>query len=105
MDALSTSKSEEAAEAIAKHLTEQDSQQQAGQALKAMGELAEKPVLPMVKNSDWVTRTSACEILGAVGTSLSVDALKAATNDENGIVRMKAKDALKAINERAGHNS
>ena len=65
-----------------------------------MGDVAEKPVLPLLKNMEWTVRMSACEILAAVGTSRSIEALKAAASDDNGLVQMKAKDALKAIEAR-----
>jgi HEAT repeat protein len=101
MDALATQKTDQVAEAVAKHLTDSDARMQASQALQEMGEVAEKPVLPLLTNLEWTVRISACEILAAVGTSQSIDALKAATSDDNGIVQMKAKDALKAIEARA----
>ena len=100
MDALAPRKSALAAEAVAKCLLENQVRQQASQALKAMGNVAEQPVLPLLKHTEWTVRMSACEILAEVGTSQSIDALKAAANDDNGIVKMKAEEALKAIEAR-----
>jgi hypothetical protein len=101
IDALAVRKSDAAAVAVARQLLAMDVRHQAGEALKAMGQVAEKPVLPMLTNPEWTVRMSACEILGAVGTSESVEALKTASSDGNGLVQMKAKEALKAIEARA----
>ena len=101
IDALAPRKSDEAAEAVARQLLAMNTRHQAGESLKAMGDVAEKPVLPLLKNPEWTVRLSACEILAAVGTSQSIDPLKAAATDGNGLVQMKAKEALKAIEARA----
>ncbi len=101
IDALATSKSAAVADAVAKCLTDPGAGQQASKALKAMGDIAEKPVLPLLKDKEWTVRMSACEILAVTGTAQSSDALKAASNDENGLVQMKATEALKAIESRA----
>jgi hypothetical protein len=102
MDALAPRKSALAADAVAKCLPENQVRQQAIQALKSMGEVAEGPVLSLLKNPEWSVRMSACDVLAEIGTSQSIEALKAATNDENGIVKMKAQDALKSIEARSG---
>lgn len=103
IEAMAGFKSESVAEALAKQMTDEQVRMQASKSLKAMGDLAEKPVLPLLKNPNWVVRSQACEILAVVGTSQSIDALKDAAIDDNGLVRMKAKDAIKAIQAR-GNN-
>jgi HEAT repeat protein len=100
MDALVPHKNAEIAESIAKQLPDFSVRQQASQALQAMGDVAEKPVQPMLANSDQFVRVTACEILGAIGTSQSIDPLQAAAGDENLMVQNKANSAIKSIQSR-----
>ena len=75
---------------------------QAAAALKAVGPAAEKDVLVLLANEDWVLRMEACNILAEIGTQLSAKQLAdASTGDENGIVKIKAKAALEAVEKRS----
>ena len=88
---------ERAAVPLAQRLVVFEDQHEASQALQKLGSKAEKVVLPYLQNSEWVVRAEVCEILAKIGTKESKTALEAASNDSNGLVAMKAKEALAAL--------
>ncbi|MDX1946547.1 MAG: HEAT repeat domain-containing protein [Pirellulaceae bacterium] len=82
-------------------MAEAGTRSQAAAALKAMGPAAEKDVLVLLGDPEWIIRMEACNILADIGTDLSAKQLTtAAASDENGIVKLKAKQALDAITKR-----
>jgi HEAT repeat protein len=54
----------------------------------------------MVSHSNAEVRLDAVRLLGRIGTSASLIVLNEALNDENGIVRLQAKSAIKQIESR-----
>lgn len=101
MGALAASKDPRAAAAIAPRLVELTDQMEAGRALEAIGPDAERDVQPILKDREWTVRLAAAEVLAKIGTDASTAALKAvADQDSNGLVQLKAQDALKAIASR-----
>jgi HEAT repeat protein len=100
MDALGGIKDERAAAAIANQLTDFGVRRQAKLALVAMGPVAEKHVLPLLKNKDWALRSDVCQILAEIGTDKSIEPLREAAKDRNHLVQQKAEDALRAVEGR-----
>jgi len=77
-----------------------DNAHEAKPALIKMGPVAEEAVLTLVDGEHWVHRSEACEILGQIGSSLSLARLREAATDSNGIVQMRAKSALAEVEKR-----
>ena len=72
----------------------------AGQTLKQIGPAAEKAVWPLLKHNDLFVRHEACKVLGDIGTQQSLVLLGQAAGDQNGLVRMAAQNALRAVQQR-----
>jgi hypothetical protein len=88
--------------AIAAKLKEPGTRNQAVQALKASGAAAEKDVLTLLAHDDWGVRMEACNILAEIGSGASLAPLKtAADGDANGLVKVRAKAAVEAVEKRA----
>jgi hypothetical protein len=92
--------SREAAEAIVSAYGK--SAHEAKSALIAIGPVAEDAVLLLLHDTHWVYRGDACEILGKIGSSNSLEALREAQKETNGLVQNRAKDAIAAIERRNG---
>ena len=73
----------------------------AERALRDMGPIAEKEVLPLLRHKDFPVRVGAINILKDIGTQQSVPALQAAFGGGDIFVRDPARQALMAINARA----
>jgi HEAT repeat protein len=97
--ALGGIKDEVAAEAAAEQLGELGNHEPAGQALRRMGPIAEKFVIPQLKNSIPHVREEACKVLALIGTKKSVPALQALTRDF--FTGQAARQAIEAINQRS----
>jgi hypothetical protein len=100
MKTLGKFPSREAAEAIVSAYGK--SAHEAKSALIAIGPVAEEAVLALLHDSHWVYRGDACEILGKIGSAKSLDALREAQKETNGLVKNRAKDAIAAIEARSG---
>ncbi len=72
----------------------------AARSLIAMGPRAASAVVKYLKDPDWSVRMQACIVLKEIGGTAQANALREATADENGLVKMKAAEALKAIEGR-----
>jgi S1-C subfamily serine protease len=73
----------------------------ASPALRAMGAMAEKAVVKLLKHDEWVARLEGCNILKDIGTKESVAPLEeAAAKDQHGVVKNAAKAAIQTINGR-----
>lgn len=101
MDVLANLKDSKGAEAIVRRY--KVDKIQAKKALTQMGSVAEPAVQSMLKDVEWPVRMDACEILKSIGTKSSVAVLNKALRDENGIVKMKAQEALQTLG--AGANT
>lgn len=95
--ALGKLKDDRAVEAVAQHLSQNSDREAAGQALQAMGSMAEKKVRDYLHYPDVAVRVEACRILQHIGGAASVPALEAAKNDVSEKVAKAAQDALMAI--------
>lgn len=102
IEALGKLKDPRGADAVAAVVPDFRVRFQAVNALKAMGPVAEKAVLPLLKHQDWVVRSEACKVLGEVGGKDSVPALKDLLSDSNQLVAAEAGRALKAVDARKG---
>lgn len=100
LEALGKIPDPKSAEAVAQQLPELGVRMQAVAALKAMGPVAEKAVLPYLKDRDWAIRRDACKILADIGTTESLPALKSAAADSNRIVSREAEKSIKSIEGR-----
>ena len=69
----------------------------ASEALTKMGSVAEPAVQAMLKDVEWSIRMDGCKILKTIGTKDSLPLLNKALRDENGLVRMAAEEAVKAL--------
>jgi HEAT repeat protein len=72
----------------------------ASKALQEIGPAAEKEVAKYVDHQDWGVRMEACNILKVVGTKNSLEALRKAQQDGNGLVKMAADAAAQACARR-----
>jgi prepilin-type processing-associated H-X9-DG protein len=90
----------QAAEAVAKNLTNSRLRGTAGQALTAMGAVAEDAVVPYLQNEDTAVQREACVVLRSIGTSKSVGALQPLAESRNAGVKRAAQGALEAIQGR-----
>lgn len=101
MDLLSQRKVEAAIPAIADRLEESIDRLKASAALKAIGSPAADAVAKKLESSEWIVRLEAVQILNEIGTPKQSDALKkTSTSDENNLVKIRAQDAIKAIESR-----
>jgi hypothetical protein len=97
MEGLGELKDAKGAEAVAEKMIDFPSRGDAVASLKAMGSVAEKPVIALLKDRDWGVRMDACKVLAVIGTKESLPALKKAKEDNNGLVKNEAENAIKAI--------
>ena len=74
----------------------------AAEALVKIGPEAEAPVIEKLRDSSDSVRRSACEILARIGTAEAVRAMRALPADPDGLVRLKATEAMKQILARVG---
>jgi HEAT repeat protein len=95
--ALGKLKDDRAIEPVAQHLSQNADREAAGQALEAMGTMAEKKVRDYLHYPDVAVRVEACRILQHIGGAASVAALETAKNDVSEKVAKAAADALQAI--------
>jgi S1-C subfamily serine protease len=103
IEELGQLKHEEAARAIAEELGTRKRSGFHAKALRAMGPVAEKPVLPLLAHKDATVRLEGCRILEAVGTKQSLAGLEAvAARDADARVTQAAQVAIQAINGRKG---
>ena len=72
----------------------------AAKALEQIGAPAEKGLLPLLEEEDWVTRMEVCKLLEKIGTPESLPQLERAAEDSNGLVKRFASQAIEAINKR-----
>jgi beta-lactamase regulating signal transducer with metallopeptidase domain len=101
LEALGKLKDERAIGPVASVLKAKKHRQQAIQSLAAMGPMAEDAALELLAESDSDMRYDACQILKEVGGKKSLRPLtKASRDDSNGIVRLVADQALKAVKGR-----
>jgi hypothetical protein len=87
------SKDPEVAEALAQRL---GSDAHVSTALTNMGPVAERFVIPSLRNKDNGVRRAACMILSAIGGAASIEALQAAQQD----LGFDAKQAIESIKKR-----
>src|SRR5262249_51831833 len=78
-DVLPTFKDERSAEPIAQGLKDFAERGHAAKAIKVLGPMAEKTVLPYLNTDDVFLRPEICNILAEIGTKASVPALEEAT--------------------------
>ena len=99
LEVLSKLKDGRAAGPMAQCLLEVSTQNAAEKSLKAMGPIAEREVIPLLKDKDQGVRWAAIRVLKDIGTQESVPVLQAAaaSNDQ----RALAQEALAAIAERS----
>ena len=100
MNALAALKDERGAVFVARRLGDFFDREKAAQALKAMGPVAEKPILPTLNGADAPTRVAACGVLAAVGTKECLPALEQAARGPDRNVALAAADAVRAIRAR-----
>lgn len=99
-EALGGIKDPKGAEAVAALFPDFFARRPATDSLKAMGAMAEKPVLALLKHQDWRVRSEVCKLLAEIGTKESLADLKTALSDSNPLVPKEAEKAIKAIEER-----
>jgi hypothetical protein len=101
LEGLGRLRDERAIEPIVSLLKAKKHRSQAVQALSSFGESAEHAALELLAAPDSDVRFDACQVLKAVGGLKSVDSLAiVARDDENGIVRLVAGQAVKEIRRR-----
>ncbi len=101
LEGLGRVKDARGAEAVAPLLSDIRVRLQAVAALKAMGSLAQKPVLAVLKHREWSARIEACKVLADIGTKDVLPGLQAALADSNRLVGIEAQKAIKAIEGRS----
>lgn len=97
---LATSKSPATADILAKLLPDLGSRGAVSTALKKMGLIAEKSVIPFVTHKDAFCAAEACNILKEIGTDASIPTLTEAANGNNHLVKMAASQALPLVQAR-----
>ena len=97
MAALGNLKDPRAAEAIAKTFLDFASRRDAGNALRAMGAMAEPVVIPLLNDRDWGVQLEACKVLGDIGTAASLKPLQSLPPNTNRLVTTEAEKAIAAI--------
>ncbi len=100
IEKLGASKAEKAAEPLAARLEVSIDRLKASPALKAFGSGAESAVAERLTSKEFIVRLEAVAVLKEIGTAKSIPMLKAATKDENILVRQRAEDAIKSIEAR-----
>ncbi len=96
--ALGAQQDKRGAEAVAKQLP--NDRHNAGEALAAMGDIAEPYVVPLLQDLDEGVRSEACKILAKIGTDKSRPALEVLAGRTRGFDAGEAKKALKQIASR-----
>lgn len=96
-EALGGIKDPKGAEAVAALLPDFFARKPAIDSLRAMGAVAEKPVLGLLQNQDAKVRTEACKLLADIGTKDSLTQLKALLTDSSVLVAKEAEKAISAI--------
>jgi hypothetical protein len=71
-------------------------------ALKAMGDVAEPVLIPILHDADPGLRRDACKILAQIGGQKTLMEMQSMPADPDGLVRMAAQDAWKQIVARVG---
>ncbi len=105
IEALAQLNDDEAASAIAKRLSDVFDRPKATEALKAMdAAMAEKAILPLLKDTNVFVRVEAVKVLADVGGKDSVAPLEQLVNDNNIFYSGPAADALLAVKARTGAN-
>jgi hypothetical protein len=99
-DALVEIKTEAAAQAVAKRLSDIHDRGNAAKALKAMGPVAEKFVLPLLTSGDLHLRAEAAKVLAEIGGRDSIAPLEKAVKDNNPFYSQAATEALAAVKAR-----
>jgi HEAT repeat protein len=99
-EALGKLGGKQAAEALAERVPPFFGRREASQALQQMGEVAEAPVLPLLKNKDWTIQSEACKILAVVGTRKSLADLEKIAKSDKGPLGKEAEKAVDTIKER-----
>lgn len=89
---------ERGAEAVAKHFFAD--RHHASEALKAMGQIAEPHVVPLLEDREEGIRVEACKILGAIGTEKSRSTLETLAKKGKGSAAREAERALRQIASR-----
>lgn len=103
IDALAQFKDDEAAAAIAKRIPDVFDRPKATEALKAMdAPMAEKAVLPLLKEPNVFTRIEAVKVLADVGGRDSIAPLEEIVNENNVFSAGPAAEAMKAVKTRIG---
>lgn len=98
MEALGKIPDKRGAEAVAKLLPNEADRRDASSSLKAMGQVAEAEVIPLLKHKDKKVRAEACQVLAEIGGKRSVAALKKMLqSDKDSWSRAAAQIALKKL--------
>jgi hypothetical protein len=106
MKALGRLRAVAAIEPIAEGLGANQTRQAASEALKLMGAAAEEKVAALLTHDDWVARMEAAKVLKEIGTEKSLKALQsAARDDDNGLVKKFAAEAVEAIKGRGAEEA
>lgn len=106
MKALGRLRAEAAIDPIAEGLGKNQTRLAAVEALKLMGSAAEERVAGLLTHADWVTRMEAAKVLKEIGTEKCLTALQAAArNDENGLVKKFAAEAVETIQGRGAEQT
>jgi hypothetical protein len=101
LEALGKLRDKRAVEPIAGLIRAKKHRLQAVPALAALGAVAEDAALELLAESDSDMRYDACKVLRVVGGPKSIELLsKVARNDDNGIVRLVANEAMDEIRGR-----
>ncbi len=100
LGAIGEMKSEEAAAVLAGQLPNIHHRAAAAQALKRMGPVAEKSVLPVLNQQDAFLREECCKILAEIGGRDSISPLERLVQDENQFYGQAAQDALEVVKDR-----
>ncbi|MSU79217.1 MAG: hypothetical protein EXS16_14140 [Gemmataceae bacterium] len=101
-DVLTQFKTPEAAELVAKYLRSSIATRNAANvALKGMGPVAEKAVIPYVANPDPWIATLASDVLKEIGTPECIPALTKLANSSGNFASATAREALKSVQARA----
>ncbi|HEX6983908.1 MAG TPA: HEAT repeat domain-containing protein, partial [Planctomycetaceae bacterium] len=100
IDTLAARKVEAAIPKIAERLENGFDRPKAAAALRAFGPAAAEATAKQLENKEWVVRMEAAQVLKDIGTQETLPALKKATRDENGLVKTRAQEAVKAIEAR-----
>ncbi len=100
IEELGKIKREPAARALADSLGRHPYSAFPGRALRALGPVAEGPVLPLLSHKTAAVRLEACRVLEAVGTKEALPALKKVASEGEGAVAAGARRAVVAIEGR-----